>query len=134
MSRLTYMTSLYVTIELPFAYSFFISSSTILSISFCSRDERSPIARVRSFSKIVTITSYEKSFAKALIAVLFSVKLFSTSCLVSFTAVSAGSSGEISFVSIYASCGSSIFIPTDGIFTVANFILSGSVSTAAELS
>ena len=63
-------------------------------------------------------------------AVSFSANFFSTSCFVSFTAVSAGSSGEMSLVMIYVSAGRSIFIPTSGMFTLTNFILSGSVSAA----
>ena len=125
-------TLLKVFLAQPVAYSF----RRRLSISFCtclsSSFEIFPISFVLEFLTIVTVISYEKSFAKALIAVSLFARLSSASFLVIPAAFRAGSSAAIPGIRTYISFGISIYISTFLILYVANCILLISVVTPAD--
>ena len=89
--------------------------------------ERFPISFVSEFLTIVTVISYEKSFANAFIAVSFSERLSSASFFVIPAALSAGSSAAIPGVRTYISLGISIYISTFLMLYVAYCILSISI-------
>ena len=125
-------TLLKVFLAQPVAYSF----RRRLSISFCtclsSSFEIFPISFVLEFLTIVTVISYEKSFAKALIAESLFARLSSASFLVIPAAFRAGSSAAIPGIRTYISFGISIYISTFLILYVANCILLISVVTPAD--